>query len=106
MLDDTLKAQLKAYLERVREPFEIVAALDDRPSSAELRGLLEDIAAMSDKITLKLDGDDERKPSFTLKRHGSDRSCASRRSRSAMNSLHWCWRCCGPAATRPRSSPR
>ena len=40
MLDDTLKTQLKAYLERVLHPVELVASLDDRPASAEMRELL------------------------------------------------------------------
>ncbi|MFZ5520016.1 MAG: alkyl hydroperoxide reductase subunit F [Pseudomonadota bacterium] len=74
MLDDTLKAQLKAYLERVTQPFEIVASLDDSGSAREMQGLLQDIAALSDKITLKLDGQDARKPSFALNRIGSDMS--------------------------------
>ena len=74
MLDDTLKAQLKAYLERVTQPFEIVASLDDSASAREMQGLLQDIAALSDKITLKLDGQDARKPSFALNRIGADMS--------------------------------
>ncbi len=68
MLDDTLKTQLKAYLERVTQPFEIEASLSDSESSRELQQLLQDIAEMSDKITLKTDGNDARKPSFSLKR--------------------------------------
>ena len=71
MLDQQLAAQLKAYLERVTQPFELVASLDEGKSSAELRSLLEQIAGMSDKITLCTDGDDARKPSFTLQRNGS-----------------------------------
>ncbi|SFR85786.1 alkyl hydroperoxide reductase subunit F [Mitsuaria sp. PDC51] len=74
MLDDNLKAQLKAYLERVTLPFEIEASLSDFASSAELKQLLQDIAAMSDKITLRLDGNDARKPSFSLKRTGTEQS--------------------------------
>ena len=74
MLDDNLKAQLKAYLERVTLPFEIEASLSDSESSAELQRLLQDIAAMSDKISLKLDGNDARKPSFSLKRAGTGQS--------------------------------
>lgn len=74
MLDDNLKAQLKAYLERVTLPFEIEASLSDSESSAELKQLLQDIATMSDKITLKLDGDDARRPSFSLKRTGTEQS--------------------------------
>jgi len=74
MLDDTLKAQLKAYLERVTLPFEIEASLSDSESSRELQLLLQDIAAMSDKITLKTDGQDARRPSFSLKRTGTEQS--------------------------------
>lgn len=72
MLDDTLKAQLQAYLERVTQPFEIVASLDDTEASTEMRGLLQDIAALSSHITLKTDGADARKPSFALNRIGHD----------------------------------
>ncbi|WP_431258767.1 alkyl hydroperoxide reductase subunit F [Roseateles chitinivorans] len=74
MLDDNLKAQLKAYLERVTLPFEIEASLNDSESAAELKQLLQDIAAMSDKIALNLNGNDARKPSFSLKRTGTEQS--------------------------------
>ena len=74
MLDDTLKAQLKAYLERVTLPFEIEASLSDSESSRDLQQLLQDIASMSDKITLRTDGQDGRRPSFSLKRTGSEQS--------------------------------
>ncbi|HCY16963.1 MAG: alkyl hydroperoxide reductase subunit F [Curvibacter sp. GWA2_64_110] len=70
MLDNELKTQLKAYLERVTQPFEIVASLGDSESSREMEGLLQDIAALSDKITLRTDGTDARKPSFALNRLG------------------------------------
>ncbi|AWT12176.1 alkyl hydroperoxide reductase subunit F [Stutzerimonas frequens] len=72
MLDSNLKTQLKAYLEKVTQPFEIVASLDDGEKSRELLSLLQDIASLSDKITLKTDGDDARKPSFSLNRIGGD----------------------------------
>ncbi len=68
MLDANLKTQLKAYLEKVTQPFEIVASLDEGEKSAELKGLLEDIVSLSDKISLRLDGTDARKPSFSLNR--------------------------------------
>lgn len=72
MLDDNLKSQLKAYLEKVTQPFEIVASLDDGDKSKELHGLLTDIVALCDKITLKLDGQDARRPSFALNRPGEE----------------------------------
>ena len=75
MLDDNLKAQLGAYLERVQQPFEIVASLSDSENSREMLDLLQTIAGLrSDKITLRTDGNDARKPSFTLQRVGADNS--------------------------------
>ena len=68
MLDANLKTQLKAYLEKVTQPFEIVASLDDGAKSQEMLGLLQDIAGLSDKISLRTDGNDARKPSFSLNR--------------------------------------
>ena len=72
MLDDTLKAQLATYLERVTLPFEMVASLDDSETSLEMRALLETIQSLrADKITVRYDGTDARKPSFSLQRTGS-----------------------------------
>ena len=76
MLDANLKAQLKAYLEKVTQPFEIVASLDDGEKSQELLGLLQDIVGLTDKITLKSDGSDARRPSFALNRPGEDTGVA------------------------------
>ena len=72
MLDNSLKGQLKAYLERVTMPMELVAALDGSAKSEELLALLRDVAAQSEKITLRLDGQDARVPSFAINRVGSD----------------------------------
>ena len=74
MLDDDLKTQLQAYLERVTQPFEMVASLDDSDSSREMGSLLQTIAGLSDKITLRTDGTDSRKPSFSLRRSGTEMS--------------------------------
>ncbi|SFA85411.1 alkyl hydroperoxide reductase subunit F [Pseudomonas sp. NFIX10] len=72
MLDANLKAQLKSYLERVTQPIEIVASLDDGAKSQEMLALLQDVASLSDKITLLDNGTDGRKPSFSLNRPGAD----------------------------------
>jgi len=72
MLDANLKAQLKAYLERVKLPFAITASLDDGAASREMLGFLQDIVGLTDKITLTTDGADARRPSFTLQRPGED----------------------------------
>ena len=70
MLDDNLKSQLKGYLERVTVPFEIVASVDTTEASQEMLSLLGNIVESCDKITLKTDGSDARRPSFTLSRIG------------------------------------
>ncbi|WP_395457284.1 alkyl hydroperoxide reductase subunit F (plasmid) [Azospirillum melinis] len=72
MLDANLKTQLKAYLERITHPITLVASLDDGAKSQEMLGLLEDIASLSGKITLDRSGADARRPSFAIKRDGSD----------------------------------
>ena len=75
MLDDTLKSQLAAYLERVTQQFELVATLGDDETSGQMRELLQTIQSLrADKITLRTDGTDARKPSFTLQRAGSPNS--------------------------------
>jgi len=72
MLDDNLKAQLKAYLERVKLPFVITASLAEDPSSQEMHEFLQDIVGLTDKITLRTDGTDARRPSFSLGRPGEE----------------------------------
>jgi NADH-dependent peroxiredoxin subunit F len=68
MLDANLKAQLKAYMANIKVPVELVASLSDDSRSHEMRALLEDVAAQCDKVTVRLDGQDERVPSFAINR--------------------------------------
>ena len=70
MLDATIKEQLKGYLERLQQPIELVASLDGSTGAQEMRGLLQDIAALSDKIILREDGINTRRPSFGIARAG------------------------------------
>ena len=72
MLDANLKTQLQSYMERITQPFEMVASLDDGDKSRELSELLHEIEGMSDKISLREDGNDARKPSFSLNRIDGD----------------------------------
>ena len=73
MLDDNLKAQLKSYLERLQRPVELVATLDDSTTSHELKELLQDIASVSDKVTVVENNNaDARKPSFLITNPGQD----------------------------------
>jgi len=72
MLDSNIQAQLKAYLERLQRPIELIASLDDRPASAEMRELITEIAALNDKVTPRFDGMDVRRPSFQITPLGAD----------------------------------
>jgi alkyl hydroperoxide reductase subunit F len=73
MLDANLKTQLKAYLEKVVQPIEIVASLDDSAKAREMKELLAEIEGLSAKITLVEDNAaNVRKPSFSINRAGTD----------------------------------
>ncbi|MEW9570749.1 alkyl hydroperoxide reductase subunit F [Rhodanobacter sp. Si-c] len=72
MLDEAIKAQLKGYLEKLTQPIELVATLDDSAKSRELDELLHEIASLSDKIALRRDDNEARKPSFAINRVGTD----------------------------------
>jgi alkyl hydroperoxide reductase subunit F len=73
MLDDGLKAQLQGYLERLQQPVEILASLDESEGSREMLQLLQDITALSPRVTLEVRRDDEEiKPSFALRRMGEE----------------------------------
>ena len=66
MLDNNIKAQLKAYLEKLQRPVELVASLDDSTQAQEMRGLLVDIVELSTKVSLREDGTAALRPSFTI----------------------------------------
>lgn len=70
MLDDTLKTQLKVYLEHLTKPVELVATLDDSQSAHNMLALLNEIQALNDKITVRIDGSNIRCPSFEITNPG------------------------------------
>jgi alkyl hydroperoxide reductase subunit F len=72
MLDAAIKTQLQAYMGNIRQPIELVPSLDDSAKASELRALLEQIAELSDMVTLAPDADDARKPSFLIRRTGTE----------------------------------
>ena len=73
MLDTNMKTQLKAYLEKLTKPVELIATLDDSAKSAEIKELLAEIAELSDKVTFKEDNSlPVRKPSFLITNPGSN----------------------------------
>lgn len=71
MLDANLKAQLAAYLERMTQPVEIAASLDDTPASSQMQALLKDISEASPKVSItETRGGPHRTPSFQINRPG------------------------------------
>ena len=70
MLDSTIKGQLKAYLEKLQRPIELVATTDAGAKSQELLSLLDDIATLSDNVSVRKDGDAAYKPSFSVGAQG------------------------------------
>ncbi|TXH03444.1 MAG: alkyl hydroperoxide reductase subunit F [Nevskiaceae bacterium] len=73
MLEPELKEQLKAYLERVTRPIEIVANVDDGESSREMLELLGELAAASPQIRVTQQRDAAlRTPSFALDSPGQN----------------------------------
>src|ERR1700732_1948036 len=73
MLDSNLKTQLKGYLERISQPVEIVASVDDTEKSREMLELLTDIESVSELIKIDVRRDDAQvKPSFALRQPGAE----------------------------------
>ena len=70
MLDAAIKTQLSAYLEKIRQPIELVTSLDTSDKAREMLARVEDIAALSDKVSVRQGGDAPRKPSFAVGRFG------------------------------------
>ena len=72
MLDINIQTQLKAYFEKIVEPIVLTATLDDSSKSTEILALLNQVAELSDKISLKNDGTNQQVPSFNISKVDSD----------------------------------
>ena len=68
MLDAATTTQLKSYLANLRTSVELVATLDDSAKSAEMRALVEAVAAQSELVSARYDGNAARVPSFAIRR--------------------------------------
>ena len=66
MLDAAIKTQLTAYLDKLVQPIELIASLDDSAKAVEMRSLLQDIASLSAKVSVREDGNNARRPSFAI----------------------------------------
>ncbi len=73
MLDTQMKTQLQAYLQNLRTPIRLIATFDGSEKSAQLRELLQEIAELSDKVSLDESGNDARTPSFVVAKVGETR---------------------------------
>ena len=70
MLDTAIKQQLATYLERLQQPVEVVATLDTSAKAREMGELLDELALLSDKVSVRRDGNARLKPSFAIGRAG------------------------------------
>ena len=70
ILDNILTTQHRIYIGKLESTVEIIVSLDDSNKSREMFALLEEVASLSDKILLRNDGNDVRKPSFSVSRPG------------------------------------
>ncbi len=70
MLDANIQAQLRAYLEKIQHPVELVGTLDGSNQAQEMLALLQDIASLSDKVSVRQNGHSVRRPSFSVGRPG------------------------------------
>lgn len=71
MLDETLKAQLASYLERLKRPLELTISVDESAASRELGELVQDVAAASPLVNVaESKAKDARVPSFGISAQG------------------------------------
>ena len=66
MLDTNIQEQLKGYLERLEQPIQLITSLDDSGNSEQMRELVNEIAALSDKVSVVKSNDADLKPSFRV----------------------------------------
>ncbi|MCM0610390.1 MAG: alkyl hydroperoxide reductase subunit F [Ideonella sp. WA131b] len=73
MLDDAIKTQLAAYLQRLQQPIDLIGSLDDSETAADMRALISEVAALHPTmVSARFDGQAARKPSFQITRRGAD----------------------------------
>ena len=57
LFDDAMLSQLNTVFSRMASNLVLKLALDDRPVSAELKGYMEELAALTDKLTVEVSND-------------------------------------------------
>ncbi|XEO20927.1 alkyl hydroperoxide reductase subunit F [Buchananella felis] len=71
ILDAAATAQLKQYLELIKQPVELAVSLDGGEASAKTRSLVEEIAALSELVSV-VEEPHAYTPSFAIRRAGTD----------------------------------
>ena len=73
MLDNNIKNQLKSHFESLKHPVELLIALDDSKKSSEVESLANDLASLSEAITVSTNSDlNARRPSMVV--HSPDKN--------------------------------
>jgi NADH-dependent peroxiredoxin subunit F len=70
-LDSNIKNQLQSYMSHLVHPIAIVASVDESQTSTEMMELLNELAALSEKIRITHEPD-QRTPSFAIKREDAN----------------------------------
>ena len=70
MLEQAIKDQLAGYLQRLEAPIDIVASLDGSEKSEKIKQFVIEVAALSDQVTARFDGENTRRPSFGIAKTG------------------------------------
>ncbi|MFB0936372.1 MAG: thioredoxin family protein [Propionivibrio sp.] len=73
LLEQAMLDQLRTHFQKIQHPVELVASLDEKPKSGEMRAFLEEISLLSDKIKVAYESvADARMPSFSVARQGEN----------------------------------
>jgi len=76
VLDSSSLDQFRALSDKIVEPVVLAATLDDSSGSTDLAQLLDQLASVSDNLSVEHRNDGGRAPSFVIERAGSDVSVA------------------------------
>ena len=68
ILDAQLTEALRAHLPKIVQPIELIASLDESATSSKITELLGELGDLSSDISVDLEGDDQRRPSFRIVR--------------------------------------
>ena len=66
LFDEAMLTQLNAVFSRMAKPLVLKLKLDERPVSAELRGYMEELVKLTDKLSLELSDEGEDAPSVRI----------------------------------------